>query len=62
MSLKRSIEHQIINEYRGAIGALNNGAPFMYAKADSPLGRSLLEFAREIERTATVAPLPVLAH
>src|SRR3990170_912582 len=53
MALKRAIEHQVINEYRGAIGALNNGAPFMYSKADSPLGRSLLELAREIERTAT---------
>jgi pilus assembly protein CpaE len=62
MALKRSIEHQIINEYRGAIGALNNGAPFMYSKADSPLGRSMLDFARQIERTATVAPQPVLAH
>ncbi len=62
MALKRSIEHQVINEYRGAIGALNNGAPFMYSKADSPLGRSLLEFAKEIDRTATVSPLPALAH
>ncbi|HLA15695.1 MAG TPA: response regulator [Candidatus Limnocylindrales bacterium] len=62
MALKRSIEHQVINEYRGAIGALNNGAPFMYSKADSPLGRSLLEFAKEIDKTATVAALPALAH
>jgi pilus assembly protein CpaE len=61
MALKRSIDHQVINEYRGAIGALNNGAPFMYAKADSPLGRSLLVFAREIEKVATVSPLPALA-
>jgi pilus assembly protein CpaE len=62
MALKRSIDHQVINEYRGAIGALNNGAPFMYAKADSPLGRSLLELAREIDRTAAVSALPALAH
>jgi hypothetical protein len=33
----------------------------MYAKADSPLGRSLLVFAREIEKVATVSPLPALA-
>jgi len=62
MALKRAIEHQVINEYRGAIGALNNGAPFMYSKADSPLGRSLLELAREIERTATTGAVPALAH
>ena len=43
-ALKRTIEHQIVNEYRGAISALNSGAPFMFTKADSLLGRSLLDF------------------
>jgi pilus assembly protein CpaE len=38
-ALKRSIEHQVVNEYRGAISALNSGAPFMFTKADSILGR-----------------------
>ena len=28
-ALRRPIEHQIVNEYRGAISALNSGAPFM---------------------------------
>ena len=37
-ALKRTIDHQIVNEYRGAISALNSGAPFMFTKADSPLG------------------------
>ena len=41
-ALKRTIDHQIVNEYRGAISALNSGAPFMFTKADSPLGASLL--------------------
>ncbi len=60
-ALKREIEFQVINEYRGAISALNSGAPFMYTKADSPLGRSLLEFARTIDKTATGgAPQPAL--
>ena len=45
-ALKRTIEHQIVNEYRGAISALNSGAPFMFTKADSALGASLLQFAR----------------
>jgi len=49
-ALKRTIEYQVINEYRGAISALNSGAPFMYTKADSPLGRSLLEFGRSIDK------------
>ena len=38
-ALKRTIEHQVVNEYRGAISALNSGAPFMFTKADSALGR-----------------------
>ena len=33
-ALKRTIDHQIVNEYRGAISALNSGAPFMFTKAD----------------------------
>ncbi len=49
-ALKRTIEHQILNEYRGAISALNSGAPIMFTKADSPLGRSFLDFARAIDK------------
>ena len=49
-ALKRTIDHQVVNEYRGAISALNSGAPFMYTKADSVLGRSLLDFARVIDK------------
>jgi len=49
-ALKRTIEHQIVNEYRGAISALNSGAPFMFTKADSLLGRSLLDFTRSIDK------------
>ena len=45
-ALRRTIDHQIVNEYRGAISALNSGAPFMFMKADSALGGSLLHFAR----------------
>ncbi|MGH2513372.1 MAG: response regulator [Candidatus Limnocylindrales bacterium] len=52
-ALKREIEFQVVNEYRGAISALNSGAPFMYTKADSPLGRSLLEFGRSLDKTAS---------
>jgi len=49
-ALKRTIDDQVVNEYRGAISALNSGAPFMFTKADSLLGRSLLDFARVIDK------------
>ncbi len=58
-ALKRTIEHQIVNEYRGAISALNSGAPFMFTKADSSLGGSLLQFARTVDKpqpSAAAAP------
>ena len=54
-ALKRTIEHQVLNEYRGAISALNSGAPVMFTKADSPLGRSFLDFARAIDKQVTKA-------
>ena len=49
-ALRRPIEHQIVNEYRGAISALNSGDPFMASKADSVLGRSVLDFAKAIDK------------
>ena len=51
-ALRRTIEHQIVNEYRGAISALNSGAPFMFTKADSVLGGSMLQFARAVDKPA----------
>ena len=58
-ALKRPIDHQIVNEYRGAISALNSGAPFMYTKADSVLGRSLLDFVRIVDkRSPEPGPVP----
>ena len=58
-ALRRPIEHQIVNEYRGAISALNTGAPFMTGKADSVLGRSVMDFAKAVDREQghTVAQL-----
>jgi pilus assembly protein CpaE len=61
-ALKRTIDHQVVNEYRGAISALNSGAPFMFTKADSLLGRSLLDFARVIDKQPVGAAEPVPAH
>jgi pilus assembly protein CpaE len=54
-ALKRSIDHQIVNEYRGAISALNSGAPFMVTKADSVLGRAVLDFARVVDKEPAAA-------
>lgn len=59
-ALRQPIEHQIVNEYRGAISALNTGAPFMAAKADSVLGRSVLDFAKAIDK-APARSAPQLA-
>lgn len=56
-ALKRTIDHQVVNEYRGAISALNSGSPFMFTKADSPLGASLLQFARAVDKPAAVEAL-----
>jgi pilus assembly protein CpaE len=62
-ALKRTIDHQITNEYRGAISALNSGAPFMFTKADSSLGASLLHFARAVDKpVAAGAAEPVRAR
>jgi pilus assembly protein CpaE len=49
-ALKRRIDYQIVNDYRAAIGALNSGAPFMYTKSDSILGKNVLEFAKGMEK------------
>ena len=58
-ALKRRIDYQIINEYRSAIGALNSGAPFMFTKADSVLGRNVLDFVRAMEKDLDQRPVPV---
>lgn len=48
-ALGRKIDYQVINEYRGAIGALNSGEPFMSSRPDGPLGANLTKFAQEID-------------
>jgi pilus assembly protein CpaE len=62
-ALKRKIDFQIVNEYRAAISALNSGAPFMFTKADSLLGRAVLDFARVIDKqVAGPGAVPQLAR
>jgi pilus assembly protein CpaE len=48
-ALGRKIDYQIINEYRGAISALNSGEPIMSSRPDAPLARSITDFARAID-------------
>ena len=54
-ALNRKVDHQVINEYRGAISALNSGEPFMSSRPDTPLGRSVSEFAHQLD-AALAAP------
>jgi pilus assembly protein CpaE len=61
-ALKRSIDHQILNEYRGAISALNSGAPFMVTKPDSVLGRAVLDFARIVDKQPAAATAAAVAR
>ena len=60
-ALGRKIDHQIINEYRGAISALNSGEPFMYSRPDAPLSKSVLDFARAIDKAVVAAAVPARA-
>jgi pilus assembly protein CpaE len=53
--LKRPIEHQVVNEYRSAVGALNSGTPFMARRPDSALGKDVLELAQLIDQPASAA-------
>ena len=48
-ALGRKIDHQVINDYRGAISALNSGEPFMSSRPDGPLGQNVARFAAEID-------------
>jgi pilus assembly protein CpaE len=57
-ALGRTIDYQIINEYRGAISALNSGEPFMSSRPDGPLGQIVSKFAREIDAIFAAEALP----
>jgi pilus assembly protein CpaE len=59
-ALNRRVDYQVINEYRGAISALNSGEPFLSSRPESPLGRSVSEFARALD--AQMAPEAVPAR
>jgi pilus assembly protein CpaE len=60
-ALGRKIDYQVINEYRGAISALNSGEPFMSSRADAPLSKSVLAFARAIDRAFATEAVPARA-
>jgi pilus assembly protein CpaE len=58
-ALNRKVDHQVINEYRGAISALNSGEPFMSSRPDTPLGRSVSQFAHEMDAAFVADAVPV---
>ena len=58
-ALGRKIDYQVINEYRGAISALNSGEPFMSSRPDGPLGQSVLALARQVDQVAASAAAAV---
>lgn len=60
-ALGRKIDYQVINEYRGAISALNSGEPFMSSRADAPLSKSVLAFARAVDKAFAPDAVPVRA-
>jgi pilus assembly protein CpaE len=55
-ALKRRIDYQVINEYRSAISALNSGSPFMFGKADSALGKNVMDFVKAMDKDLADAP------
>ncbi len=57
-ALGRKIDYQVINEYRGAISALNSGEPFMSSRPDGPLGQSVSKFARELDAVLAAEAVP----
>jgi pilus assembly protein CpaE len=58
-ALGRKIDYDVINEYRGAISALNSGEPFMFSRPDGPLGQSVSKFARELDGVLAAQPATV---
>jgi pilus assembly protein CpaE len=52
-ALNRKVDFELINEYRGAISALNSGEPFMSSRPDGPLGRSVADFVKKVDAAAT---------
>jgi pilus assembly protein CpaE len=60
-ALGRKIDFQVINEYRGAISALNSGEPFMSSRPDGPLGQSVSAFAREFDNIFAPEAVPARA-
>jgi pilus assembly protein CpaE len=58
-ALGRKIDYEVLNEYRGAISALNSGEPFMFSRPDGPLGQSVMKFARELDNVLAAQPAAV---
>ena len=61
-ALKRKIEFQITNDYSAATAAFNSGAPFMFTRPDSRLGKAVQGFAKAVDKQVTsTGAVPLLA-
>jgi len=60
-ALGRKIDYQVINEYRGALSALNSGEPFISSRPDGPLGQSVSKFAAELDTIFAAEAVPARA-
>ena len=60
-ALGRSIDYQVINEYRGAISALNSGEPIMSSRPEAPLSRSITDFAKAMDTALATEQVPARA-
>jgi pilus assembly protein CpaE len=49
-ALRQRIAFQVVNDYRVAITALNTGAPFAVTRTDAALGKSVVEFVRQVDK------------
>ena len=62
-ALRQRIAFQVVNDYRVAITALHTGAPFTVTRTDAALGKSVVEFVRQVDkldlsRAETVEAVP----
>ena len=59
-ALRHPIDYKIINEYRGAVSALNSGHPTAHAKPDSLLGKDIDAFVKAAILGTTADGRPIV--
>jgi len=56
-ALERPITFEIVNDYKAAVTALNAGTPLMLAKANSTLAKSIISFAKQLDKPIVATPV-----